>query len=151
MLPRSLSALRPRLRDFASARLWLGLAAPLALALPPLFLVVEATRRASFATLGRDQGIFQYVAWAITRGAVDYRDIRDVNGPLAHVVHLAFLMLGGADEHRFRLLDLAVTGSTFAVVGACVHGLGSPARALSPLPLERLAWALAAWVALSGQ
>ena len=152
MLPRSLPTLWLRLREFASAQLRLELAAPLALALPPLFLVVKATRRASFAALGRDQGIFQYVAWAITRGALDYRDIRDVNGPLAHVVHLAFLMLGGADEHRFRVLDLAVTGSTFALVGACLHRLGSPARPLSPFPpLPRLAWALAAWVVLSGQ
>ncbi len=152
MLPRFLCTLWRRLRhDFASTQLRLGLAVPLTLALPPLFLVLEATRRASFAPLGRDQGIFQYVAWALTRGAVDYRDVRDVNGPLAHFVHWVFLLFGGADEHRFRVLDLAVTGSTFALVGACVHGLGSPVRPLSLLPLERFAWALAAWVALSGQ
>ena len=116
--------------------------------MPPLFWVLEATRRASFAALGRDQGIFQYIAWALSRGAVDYRDVRDVNGPLAHIVHLAFLLLGGADEHRFRVLDLAVSGSAFAVVGACLYGLGSPER---PAILGRLAWALAAWVTLSSQ
>ena len=34
-----------------------------------------------------------------------------------------FLALGGADEHRFRVLDLVVTGATFALVGACLPGL----------------------------
>ena len=62
----------------------------------------------SLTTLGRDQGIFQYVAYAIQKGAVDYRDVRDVNGPLTHLVHLIFLSLGGRDEHQFRLLDMVV-------------------------------------------
>jgi hypothetical protein len=125
-----------------------ALIVPLALALPPLFWVMDATKRASFTTLGRDQGIFQYVAWALRNGAVDYRDVRDVNGPLTHLVHVAFLALGGADEHRFRVLDLAVTGFTFALTGACLAGLGERGR---PGPVARVAWALAGWVVLSGQ
>jgi hypothetical protein len=125
-----------------------SLAVPLTVALPPLLWVTEATRRASFTTLGRDQGIFQYIAWALRQGAVDYRDVRDVNGPLAHLVHLVLLLLGGADEHRFRVLDLAFTGATFAMVGACVPGLRSRR---SPRWLERVAWAMAGWVVLSGQ
>jgi hypothetical protein len=130
------------------ARSLRALVVPLALALPPLFWVVEATRRASYTTLGRDQGIFQYVAWAIRHGAVDYRDVRDVNGPLTHLVHLVFLCLGGSDEHRFRVLDLLVTGITFAFVGACVTGTG---ERHAPAPLARVAWAFAGWVVLSGQ
>ena len=63
-------------------RLVRTLAAPVLLALQPLFWVADATRRASYTTLGRDQGIFQYIAWAIGRGERDYGDIRDVNGPL---------------------------------------------------------------------
>src|SRR5258707_273056 len=133
-------------RRFAFARLVRTLVTPLALALPPLFWVADATRRASLTTLGRDQGIFQYIAWALRRGAIDYRDVRDVNGPLTHLVHVVFLALGGADEHRFRVLDLAVTGATFAFVGACLPGLRSQR---SPGALERIAWALAAWVVLS--
>jgi hypothetical protein len=121
---------------------------PLVVALPPLFWVMDATRRASLTTLGRDQGIFQYVAWAIGRGAIDYRDVRDVNGPLTHLVHVALLALGGADEHRFRVLDLAMTGLTFAVAGACTPGL-RPGR--PPTVWERAAWAFAGWVVLSGQ
>jgi hypothetical protein len=125
-----------------------ALVVPLALAAPPLFWVVDATKRASLTTLGRDQGIFQYVAWALRRGAVDYRDVRDVNGPLTHLVHFVFLALGGADEHRFRVLDLFVTGVTFAFVGACLAGLGDGKR---PSLVARAGWALAGWVVLSGQ
>ncbi len=134
------------------------LLAPLAVALTPLFWVVDATRRASFTTLGRDQGIFQYVAWAIERGAVDYRDVRDVNGPLTHLVHLVLLALGGGEEHRFRCLDLAITGVTFAFAGACLPGLAArrprsvgARRRRGPSLLERAGWAAAAWVALSSQ
>ena len=138
----------PSVPRAAQARLARTLVPPLALALPPLFWVAEATRRASLTTLGRDQGIFQYVAWALRRGVVGYRDLRDVNGPLTYLVHMVMLALGGADEHRFRVLDLVVTGVTFALVGACMPGLRS---SRAPEALERAAWALAGWVVLSGQ
>src|ERR1700677_2503202 len=111
---------------FALARLLRSLVAPLAIALPPLLWVADATNRASRTPLGRDQGIFQYIGWALSRGDRDYRDVRDVNGPLTHLVHRVLLALGGADEHRFRVLDLVVTGATFALVGACIPGLRSP-------------------------
>jgi hypothetical protein len=140
-------------RRLALVRLVRTLAAPLTLALPALFWVAEATRRASLTPLGRDQGIFQYIAWATSQGDVDYRDVRDVNGPLTHLVHRVFLALGGADEHRFRVLDLVVTGASFALVGACLPGLRDPPGAAVRRPewIERLAWAMAAWVVLSGQ
>lgn len=131
-----------------SLRLWRIASVPLALALPPILWVTDATRRASLTTLGRDQGIFQFIAWAVSRGAIDYRDVRDVNGPLVHLIHLAFLWMGGADEHRFHVLDLFATGVSFALAGACVPSVGSGTR---PTPLERALWALAAWVTLSGQ
>lgn len=132
----------------------------LVVALPPLYWVVDATRRSALVSLGRDQGIFQYVAWAILKGERDYRDIRDVNGPLTHLVHMVFLKLGGADENTFHLLDLTVSGLAFAFVGACLPGIGRLAK-----PTEgnltrarivrevsgRLGWAFAAWVVLSGQ
>lgn len=124
------------------------LLAPLLLALVPLFWVADATHRSSLTTLGRDQGIFQYIAWAIRNGDVDYRDIRDVNGPLVHMIHTLFLALGGADEHRFHVLELWATGLTFAFVGWCIPGIVSKAR---PKWSERAAWAGAAWVVLGGQ
>jgi hypothetical protein len=135
-------------RQFAVARVVRSLLTPLAIALPPLFWVVSAMDRASRTPLGRDQGIFQYVGWALGRGQIDYRDVRDVNGPLTHLVHMGLLALGGADDHRFRMLDLAVTGATFAFAGACVAGLGSRR---APDWAGRVAWALAGWVVLSGQ
>jgi hypothetical protein len=144
-----------------------SLAAPVALSLPPLFWVVDGIRRASFTPLGRDQGIFQYIAWAIGKGAVDYRDVRDVNGPLTHLIHVVFLALGGGDEHRFRCLDLALTSLSFAVVGACLPGLrarprapssGAPSASASLFAssrragwVDRAAWALAACVVLGAQ
>jgi hypothetical protein len=135
-------------RQFTATRVLRALLTPLAIALPPLFWIVTATDRASRTPLGRDQGIFQYVGWALRSGQVDYRDVRDVNGPLTHLVHVAFLALGGADDHRFRVLDLALTGATFAFAGGCMAGLGS--RRAQDWP-SRVAWALAGWVVLSGQ
>lgn len=140
------------LRAALSAKTRVGLLrralAPLLLALVPLFWVADATHRASLTTLGRDQGIFQYTAWAIGRGEVLYRDIRDVNGPLIHLIHAVLLALGGADEHRFHLLDLWITGLSFAFVGACIPGLVARSR---PKLLERAAWGAAAAVVLGAQ
>ncbi len=157
-----------RARRLAAARaLWLRtLVPPLVIALPPLFWVVQASRCAALTPLGRDQGIFQYVAWALGQGDVDYVDIRDVNGPLTHLVHRALLAMGGADEHRFRVLDLLVTGATFALVGGCLPGLGRKRADEREAPpdarldnrrdnprrwAERLAWALAGAVVLGAQ
>lgn len=124
------------------------LLAPLTLALVPLYWVVDATHRATLTTIGRDQGIFHYIAWAVRTGDVDYRDVRDVNGPLIHLIHLVMLALGGTDEHRFHVIDMIATGVSFAAVGALLPGI---AARRSPKALERLGWALAAWVVLSGQ
>lgn len=121
---------------------------PLVLALVPVFWVWDAARRASITTIGRDQGIFQYIAWAVQKGQVDYRDIRDVNGPLVHLVHHLMLALGGWDEHRFHLIDLWLTGISFFAVGACLPGLVSKTR---PRIAERLAWGFAAAVVLGAQ
>ncbi len=124
------------------------LLAPLLLTAVPLFWVADATHRASLTTIGRDQGIFQYIAWAVQNGAVDYRDIRDVNGPLVHIIHAVLLALGGADEHRFHVLELWATGLSFAFVGACIPGLVAKRR---PRWSERAAWGAAAAVVLGGQ
>lgn len=125
---------------------------PLVLAIVPLYWVVDATLRATLTTIGRDQGIFQYIAWAVRNGDVDYRDVRDVNGPLVHFIHMIMLWLGGADEHRFHVIDVIATGASFACVGALMAGI--VARRTPPWPwswIERTAWALAGWVVLAGQ
>lgn len=124
------------------------LIAPLVLAAVPFYWVADATYRATLTTVGRDQGIFQYIAWAVRNGAVDYRDVRDVNGPLVHLIHLAMLALGGADEHRFHVLDMIATGASFAACGALLPGI---VARRAPGWVERAGWALAAWVVLAGQ
>jgi hypothetical protein len=131
-----------------AVRLGRQLVPPLVLALVPLYWVVDATYRASITTVGRDQGIFQYIAWAVRMGDVDYRDVRDVNGPLVHLIHMVMLRLGAADEHRFHVLDMVATGASFAIVGALLPGIASRR---APSWLERAGWALAAWVVLAGQ
>jgi hypothetical protein len=127
------------------------LVVPLIVALPPYLWVQEAMRHASLESLGRDQGIFQYVAWAVRHGARDYRDVRDVNGPLTHLVHLVFLWLGGADEHRFRVLDLTLTSVAFVVVGVCLPGLSLTKNDRPPSVFERAAWGFSGWVILGAQ
>lgn len=135
---------RPKARIDALRRVLV----PLVVALVPLWWVCDATYRASLVTIGRDQGIFQYIAWAVRSGDVDYRDVRDVNGPLVHLIHLVLMRFGGHEEHRFQVLHLAITGVTFAIAGACLAGFvrGKPATWV-----ERAAWAAAGWVILSGQ
>ncbi len=135
---------RPKARVDALRRL----VVPLLLGVIPLWWVCDATYRASLVTIGRDQGIFQYIAWAVRMGDVDYRDVRDVNGPLVHLVHLVLMALGGHEEHRFHVLELAVTGLTFAIAAACLAGF---VRGKRPSWLERAAWGFAGWVILSGQ
>lgn len=122
----------------------------LLVAVPAFVATWSATVRASWTSLGRDQGIFQYVAWAVGKGDVLYRDVRDVNGPVIALVHLSFQWLGGADEHRFRLLDLGCSALAFSIAGALVPSV-LDAPSLRGGVLARVAWALAGWVALSAQ
>lgn len=117
-------------------------------ALPPWLAVLAVLdlfwlglRSASYAPLGRDQGIFQYTAWAITQGDRLYVDLREVNGPLTHLVHLAFLALGGASTHGFRSLDLA---STLLVYAGCVWGLTHCLRGDGPAAMRPSTWATVA-------
>lgn len=151
-----------------SSRFWKGVSVlhqharpllpALVLLVPLLPMTMDATQRASLTTLGRDQGIFQYVGWALLKGEVDYRDVRDVNGPLTHFIHMLLQLAGGRDEHRFRVLDLVMTGITFAIVGACLPGIGRVKKGRPSSLAEgsvtwvaRIGWAAAAWVVLSAQ
>lgn len=104
-------------------RAWVRCAPPLLACLAVLDLFALDVWSASYAPLGRDQGIFQYTAFATRAGEQLYRDIREVNGPLTHLVHRCFLALGGAETHRFRTLDWVVTLLVYAGVGASVPRL----------------------------
>jgi hypothetical protein len=123
----------------------------LLVALPAAVAVWEAGVRASWATIGRDQGIFQYIAWSLAQGDVLYRDVRDVNGPLVAMVHRAALALGGADEHRFRVLDLVITALVAAFAGGCLVALDDAAKRGWERVLRELSFGAAAAVVLSAQ
>jgi len=139
-----------RLRAFAAPAARSVLTAAV-LVLPIAWSVALATVSASRVMFGRDQGIFQYVAWAISHGLRDNIDVCDVNGPLTHAIHQLLLALGGGDELRFRLLDQVLTGISFACAGGCLPGIARGEGAPDPRWQERLAWAAAAWAVLSVQ
>ena len=129
----------------------LSMAIAAAIGLSLVYPVWLASTAAAKVMFGRDQGIYQFAAWALSRGARDYVDIYDINGPLTHGVHQLFLALGGSDEHRFHVIDLVITGASFAIAGACLPGLTRDGDSAAPSWWERLAWAFAAWATLSVQ
>jgi hypothetical protein len=122
---------------------------PCVLAAAPLFWVIEGLRRSTFMPLGRDQGIFQYVGWALRQGEHDYVHIRDVNGPLTHWVHVIFQALGGEDTRVFHVLDVTVSSIVFTSVGILVAGTVNRRR--SAELGAQLGWGLAAFVLFSAQ
>ncbi len=124
--------------------------AALIVALGPLLWLVLAVRRASYLGLGRDQGIFQGTAWSIAHGDKLYRDLREINGPVVHEIHLLAALFGGFDAHVLRSFDLAVSALVFAFVAASLPAsLGTRPQ---PRPhLERLLWAAAGCAALLAQ
>jgi hypothetical protein len=125
---------------------------PWLVALPLLPLVCLAGYVESFAILGRDQGIFQYIAWAIGQGEVDYRDVRDVNGPLIHLLHFFFLKVVGPSERGFRLLDLAISTVVFGFTAQRVHQGVAYTFGARPTPaMARLGWAALGVALLGGQ
>lgn len=77
-----------------------------------------ALRAQTFGIFGRDQGIFQYVAWAIRNGERTYRDIHEINGPLPHAWHFVMQLLGGEDEHVFRSIDTVMLTLAYTLAGA---------------------------------
>ncbi len=119
------------------------------IALPAAASVWDVSVRASWATLGRDQGIFQYIAWAVLRGDVLYRDIRDVNGPLVAMLHVVGMALGGANEHRFRVLDLVATALTAAFAGTCLASLDARAKLHWESVLRACLLGTASWAVIS--
>lgn len=113
-----------------------------------------AAWKMTYATLARDQGTYQYIAWALAQGQRDYVDVRDVSGPLIHFLHLLFLQVGSADEHVFRSIDVLVNAAVFFGTGALLVEFAR-ARAgegsLGPRGILRWAWGAAATVVLMAQ
>lgn len=116
----------------------IGWLAPAIVALASVVTTFVGLRILTYATLGRDQGIFQYVAWALKNGERAYRDFREINGPLPHAWHMLLQSLGGTDEHVFRTLDTVFLTSIYAACGAFLpRWVG--------LSEKKLAWGAAAF------
>ena len=132
----------PRLRALVTAATpWI---APALLALSALALLVATLSSLGShflrSPLARDPAQFQFMAWAISRGAVDYRDLNDMNAPLSHAIHWLFMHLGGLDDGRFRRLEL---GALLAAAALAAALLPRRAPALRPVAALCAAAALA--------
>jgi hypothetical protein len=101
----------------ASRSPWLLPALVVTVGIVPTVLALHAQ---TFAIFGRDQGIFQYVAWALRNGERAYRDIHEINGPLPHAWYVVMQRLGGEDEHVFRTLDTVLLVLTYLLASATV-------------------------------
>ena len=99
----------------------------------------------SFAILGRDPGIFQYVAWALRHGDRIYKDLHEINGPLPHAYYALMQLLGGEDEHCFRVID------TWLLVIVYVAGSLTLPRWIGAEPKTKWVWAAAGLAVLGAQ
>ena len=100
------------LQRLSTHLLWV---APLLVSLLCIGATLAALNKLTYAAFARDQGIFQYVAWAMRSGEKAYRDFHEINGPLPHAWNILLQALGGEDVHVFRSLD---TGFVLVVYAA---------------------------------
>lgn len=120
---------------------------PLVVAAIAMVPALYALRAQTFAILGRDQGIFMFVAWALRHGERIYRDVHEINGPLPHAYYAFMQALGGEDEHVFRVLDTTWLGLGYAFVGATLpRWVGLPVTRRTTA-----AWALAGLAVMGAQ
>lgn len=54
-----------------------------------------------------DQAFMHYIAWCITDGAVPYRDIFDINFPLAYLIHIFIITVLGDGDVGWRVFDIS--------------------------------------------
>ncbi len=125
---------------------------PLLLVVPALWPELRIAWLAVHEPFGRDQGIFQYISFALTKGQRDYADFHEINGPLVHLLQLVLYWIGGENELVIRAVDFAATAVVFFGAGAVIPGIGwakgdAPNR---PPFSSRILWGLAGSVALWG-
>ena len=121
--------------------------APLLIAALALPFAVISLWVLTYATLGRDQGIFQYVAWALRHGERAYLDFHDINGPLPHAWHSLLQLFGGADEHVFRSIHTWILVIAYLVFSSGIPGWVG----LEVKRPAKIAWAMAGLAVLGAQ
>jgi hypothetical protein len=87
--------------------------------------------------LNRDAMMFLYASWSVLHGERLYSTISIPDGPFPCLLHMLFLLGGGMDDHRFRVLDLLLHFSGAFAAGAVLV----PPRA-PRLLVSRLVWGL---------
>jgi len=114
--------------------------------------VAIALRAQTFAILGRDQGIFMYVAWALRHGERVYRDVHEINGPLPHAYYALMQVLGGEDAHVFRMLDTTWLVIAYAVASTTLpRWVGMPSSDPRTRRITSMLWGLAGLTVLGSQ
>ncbi len=105
----------------------------------------------TYAVLGRDQGIFHYVAWALRNGEKAYRDFREINGPLPHAWNVLIQALAGEDGHAFRVVDTSFVVLIYAAAASTLPRWVGARAAFREHQVARVAWAMAGVAILGSQ
>jgi len=99
-----------------------------------------------FYPLGRDQGIFAWVADRILAGGVPFRDAWDQKGPATHYTYALVQLIFGRAAWGVRALDLlAVLATQWAIFGLVRPRAGSFAALVSALFFGALHYRLNDW------
>jgi len=140
-----------RVRELASSLVAAVGAAPLWRELAPACLTVVlwpwlavCIRNYGHGTVWRDTPMYTYPAWCVLHGDRLYDAIGVPDGPLAILIHLGMVIVGGLKEDWWRRYDLAFHVVVGLVLGALVAG-----RAARYALARRAAWAavgLAMWL-----
>jgi len=75
--------------------------------------------------LMHDSPIYHYIAWLMSRGAVPYKDIFDMNFPGTFLLHLFVIKVFGSGDLAWRLFDLAWLGVTDIFIIAYLRSYGT--------------------------
>lgn len=80
------------------------------------------------APLGRDQGIFAWVASVILEGGMPYSDAWDIKGPLVYYVYALSLFISGGHIWAVYLPDIVLLGFSLVALARVAQQIGGQAR-----------------------
>jgi len=102
--------------------------------IPVLFWCLSITLLAGTAVLtimsldwgmANDPPYIHYIAWLMSKGAVPYRDIFDMNFPGTFLLHLSIIKVLGTGDFAWRLFDLFWLGIINIFIIAYCRGFGA--------------------------